>query len=53
MFKEKKFPPGWETWPKTRADWVKHTLALLQAAGKEFVPFLASRDADDLAQDRR
>jgi hypothetical protein len=33
MFREKQLPPGWETWPKTKADWVKNTLALAHSAG--------------------
>jgi hypothetical protein len=36
MFKEKKFPDGWDTWPKYRADWVKNTIALVHAAAGEF-----------------
>jgi hypothetical protein len=36
MFKEKRLPHGWETWPKRKKDWTRHTLALAQAAGKEY-----------------
>jgi hypothetical protein len=37
MFKDKQFPPGWETWKKTSTDWVKNTTALLIDAGKEYL----------------
>ena len=37
MFKEKKFPDGWETWPKTSKDWVTNTTGLVLAAGKEYL----------------
>lgn len=30
-----KFPPGWETWKKTTADWAVNTAALALAAEKE------------------
>jgi hypothetical protein len=36
MFIDKKFPDGWETWKKTRRDWVKNTTGLLLSAVKEF-----------------
>ena len=36
MFVEKHFPNGWDTWKKTRIDWVKHTTGLLISAGKEY-----------------
>ena len=32
MFEEKRFPPGWETWPKTKSSWVRNTLALAHSA---------------------
>lgn len=32
MFEHKRFPDGWETWKKTRTDWVKHTVALVKGA---------------------
>lgn len=35
MFKQKQFPPGWETWKKTTADWAVNTTALAIAAEKE------------------
>jgi hypothetical protein len=37
MFVEKRFPDGWETWKKSRIDWVRNTTALLIAAGKEYL----------------
>lgn len=37
MFKDKKFPPGWETWKKTSADWAVNTGALALAAEKELI----------------
>ncbi|MEW5848584.1 MAG: hypothetical protein AB2A00_07200 [Myxococcota bacterium] len=36
MFVEKRFPDGWESWPKTRHDWVVATTALTLEAGKEY-----------------
>ena len=36
LFIDKKFPEGWETWRKTRADWVRNTLALLVSAQAEY-----------------
>jgi hypothetical protein len=36
MFVDKRLPDGWETWKKTRIDWVKNTTALLISAGKEY-----------------
>lgn len=34
MFVDKHLPSGWENWPKTRVDWVRHTVALaISAAG--------------------
>ncbi len=35
MFKDKKFPPGWENWKKTSADWAVSTAALAASAEKE------------------
>jgi hypothetical protein len=34
MFVQKHLPEGWQTWKKSRADWVVHTTALLISAGK-------------------
>jgi hypothetical protein len=36
LFIDKRFPDGWDTWKKTRADWVRHTLALLVSAQAEY-----------------
>jgi hypothetical protein len=36
MFVQKRLPEGWQTWKKSRVDWVVHTTALLLAAGKEY-----------------
>lgn len=35
MFKDKQFPPGWETWKKSSADWAVSTTAIAFAAEKE------------------
>jgi len=32
LFEQKRLPDGWETWKKTRTDWVKHTVALVKKA---------------------
>lgn len=37
MFKEKKFPPGWESWTKSSTDWASSTLALTVSAEKELI----------------
>ncbi|MEE9355410.1 MAG: hypothetical protein V3U75_07450 [Methylococcaceae bacterium] len=36
MFVDKRLPDGWETWKKSRKDWVRNTTALLISAGKEY-----------------
>jgi len=36
MFVDKHLPDGWETWKKSRIDWVRNTTALLISAGKEY-----------------
>jgi hypothetical protein len=36
MFVDKRLPNGWETWKKTRADWVKNTTGLMISARKEY-----------------
>jgi len=36
MFVDKRLPDGWETWKKSRIDWVSHTTGLLISAGKEY-----------------
>jgi hypothetical protein len=37
MFVEKRFPDGWESWRKTRADWVTNSTALMVSAGKAYL----------------
>jgi hypothetical protein len=37
MFVHKRLPEGWETWRKTRADWVTNTTALMVSAGKAYL----------------
>jgi len=36
MFVEKKLPAGWDTWEKSRSDWVKNTISLQHAAREEY-----------------
>lgn len=36
MFVEKRLPDGWETWKKSRIDWVKNTRALWASAREEY-----------------
>lgn len=36
MFVDKHLPDGWETWKKSRIDWVRNTAGLLISAGKEY-----------------
>jgi hypothetical protein len=36
MFVDKRLPEGWETWKKSRIDWVRNTISLLISAGKEY-----------------
>jgi hypothetical protein len=36
MFVDKHLPDGWETWKKSRADWVRNTTGLLVSAAKEY-----------------
>jgi len=36
MFVHKRLPNGWETWKKSRADWVVHTTWLMLSADKEY-----------------
>jgi hypothetical protein len=36
MFVHKRLPNGWETWKKSRADWVVHTTWLVLSADKEY-----------------
>ena len=37
MFRDKRFPDGWEQWKKTRHDWVVNTLALMHDAAVEYL----------------
>jgi hypothetical protein len=37
MFVQKKLPSGWESWRKSRVDWVGNTTALLISAGREYL----------------
>lgn len=39
MFVDKRLPDGWETWKKTKFDWVKNTTALLIDAAKAYREF--------------
>lgn len=36
MFVKKRLPDGWQTWKKSRLDWVTNTTALVISAGKEY-----------------
>ncbi len=36
MFVQRRLPDGWQTWKKSRLDWVVHTTALLLGAAKEY-----------------
>ena len=36
MFVDKRLPQGWETWKKSRLDWVTNTTGLLVSAAKEY-----------------
>jgi hypothetical protein len=36
MFIAKELPPGWQSWKKSRADWVLHTTHLLVSAASEY-----------------
>jgi len=37
MFRDHRFPEGWETWPKTKQDWLTNTTALMLEAGKDYL----------------
>jgi hypothetical protein len=43
LFVYKRFPDGWETWKKLRADWVTNTLALVAGAYEEYRRLQAAR----------
>ena len=36
MFVNKRLPEGWETWKKSRRDWVRNTTGLMISAGKQY-----------------
>ena len=36
MFVDKRLPDGWETWKKTRIDWVRNTTGLIFSAAREY-----------------
>ena len=36
MFIDKRLPVGWETWKKSRSDWIKNTKGLLESAREEY-----------------
>ncbi len=36
MFVDKRLPPGWETWKKSRIDWVTNTTGLLISAANKY-----------------
>jgi hypothetical protein len=36
MFVDKRLPDGWETWKKSRTDWVHHTVGLMTSAFQEY-----------------
>lgn len=36
MFVHKRFPDNWETWEKSRLDWVRHTIGLARSAREEY-----------------
>lgn len=36
MFVDKRLPAGWDTWEKSRIDWVRNTHALMQSAKEEY-----------------
>jgi hypothetical protein len=37
MFVDKHLPDGWETWKKSRIDWVRNTTGLMISAAKEYL----------------
>ena len=36
MFVDKRLPDGWETWKKSRTDWVRNTVGLVISASREY-----------------
>ncbi len=43
MFIEKRLPEGWETWKKSRLDWVTNTTGLLLSAAREYTKLRGTR----------
>jgi len=43
MFVDKRLPQGWESWKKSRVDWVTNTTGLLVSAAKEYRRLKASQ----------
>lgn len=39
MFVDKRLPKGWETWKKTRADWIINSTALMIGGGRAYLNF--------------
>jgi hypothetical protein len=37
MFVHKRFPEGWESWKKTRVDWLSNSTALMVSAGEVYL----------------
>lgn len=37
MFVQKRFPEGWDSWRKTRADWIANSTELMVSAGKAYL----------------
>jgi hypothetical protein len=37
MFQDKRFPDGWESWRKTRLNWVINTTSPAMSAGKAYL----------------
>ena len=37
MFVDKRFPDGWDTWRKTRADWIENTIKLIVSSAKAYL----------------
>ena len=36
MFVDRRLPAGWESWRKTRIDWIKNTNGLMESAKEEY-----------------
>ena len=44
MFLDKQFPKGWESWRKTRSDWVINTTSLMMSAGKAYLALQRTKE---------